>query len=830
MAVDQRARVVYQIEVDASRAVRQLGSINRNTDRLANTFDRVESRATRLGRTLRNAFVGGFITATVSRLGRAFVQLADRAQDLNARLSGATGGGAAEALNNIFDIAQRLGVPLEALGNSFVRLSNALPGASVDQVSSSLETISTALATTGASAAETNSVLLQLSQGLGAGALRGDEFNSIVEGAPVLLRAWAEALGRGDESLKSLRDSNAFTAESFIRLNDEIQQNIQNITGLSRPAETVSRALTRVGNAFLFAFTEQAGRGVDGLEPLVRLLNGLADAVIPTLEAAMASLEPIVEAVFNQFERGEQSIETLSGAFNSLSSAVSGSTDDSAQFVDAWENVFFRLIPNGIDAVLTFGRVVRDTFFNIADSILQVGLLFPSSIADLVTGGPGLSLRFDALRAQLDATFAEPFREATALVERFENRARRVSLRGLSRAQGEVDVGTDPVRDRGRIRPPPGDDAAARRRNAAAQREAARAARERARQEAIALRNLQDYEDTLERINRSTRSFRADLEERVRLQEDELRIAQLQGAEKQQLIDLLDIERERRSLIRDLAEATSAADREIATQNLAAFNELTPRLIANQEALREIERSGEQAGGAFFDGIETAGEGLKDVFRDVFKNGLDEAQSFADSLRDILANTVNRILDSLIDTFVDQLTTGITQGIQGVGSGSSPGGGGILGALFGGGGGGGFSLNNLFGGGGGGGLAAAGGPADAFNLGGGGGGFNLSSLASPLGFLAGGLLSSVFDSKSSVRETSPLELDPLPDVLGPPNFTVVNNGPPLQVDGVSRSNGDYQLIVSAVRETRSVYERDLRRGYGGFSEALRGNTTADNSV
>ena len=830
----ERARRIYQIEVDASKALPTLRGINRNTDRIATSFEQARRRASQLGRTLRNVFVGGALFASVRNLGRAFIQLSDRAADLNARLTGAAGGraGAAEVLQDLFEVSQRLGVPLESLGSAFQRLANAVPGAELSQLTGVLETVAQTLSTTGASTQATNAVLLQLSQALGTGRLRGDEFRSVIENAPVFLRAWAEALGRGDEALTSLRDANAFTTESLIRLNDQIRENVERLTGLERPADTVGRALQRVGNAILFAFTQNAAQGIDGLRPLVDLLNNLADAVVPTLEAGLAALNPVLDSVNRLFRDGSALVDDLAGSYNRLTGSLDEVNEGTQPFIRNWENIFLRIVPNSIDAILTLGRVVRDTLLSIVNILFQIGTLGIRSIVDVFTGGPGLQQRLQTLRQTIEDTFVNPFREGAELVDRFAQRAERLQGRAFSRAfDADTGIGRSEPRSGGIPSPGSADDPAARRAARRAERERLRLLRERQREQDVYNKQLQDEEKLLQNIERAQRNIGQDFEERLRRQEEDIQLARLSGAERERFNNLLLIERERREINLEIARATTQVEREAARFRASEFERNVPALLANANALSAIEEQGERAGGAFFDGVEAAGEGLKDVFRSVFSSGLDEARSFSEQLREILTNTVDRILNSLIDTFVDDLTTGITRGFQGLGTGGGSSGGGILGALFGGGGGGG----SLFGGGGGlfgggGSIAAAGGPADAFNAPV-GGGFNLGGLAAPLGFLAGGLLARAFDSRSSTRETSPLELDPLPDVGGTPNITIVNNGQPLAVDGVSRTNGEYQLIVSAaVNETRSVYERDLRRGYGGFAETLRNNTTADSRV
>lgn len=126
------------------------------------------------------------------------VQVADAWNMMNARLKLATTGTSEfnVAQKALFDIAQRIGVPIQEAATLYGRLQQAvrmLGGEQKDALTIT-ESISQALRLSGATATEAQSSLLQLGQALASGVLRGEEFNSVVENSPRLAKALADGL------------------------------------------------------------------------------------------------------------------------------------------------------------------------------------------------------------------------------------------------------------------------------------------------------------------------------------------------------------------------------------------------------------------------------------------------------------------------------------------------------------------------------------------------------------------------------------------------------------------------------------------------------------
>jgi tape measure domain-containing protein len=78
------------------------------------------------------------------------------------------------------------------------------------------ELINKSFAASGASAEEAGNAIRQLAQGLSAGALRGDEFNSVAEQAPEILKAVAAQTGKSSGQLREFAATGGITAKLLI--------------------------------------------------------------------------------------------------------------------------------------------------------------------------------------------------------------------------------------------------------------------------------------------------------------------------------------------------------------------------------------------------------------------------------------------------------------------------------------------------------------------------------------------------------------------------------------------------------------------------------------
>ncbi|MCU0806394.1 MAG: tape measure protein [Candidatus Contendobacter sp.] len=162
----------------------------------------------------------GGLLATAAGIGGA-KELADRA-DAYIRVSNslkiATTSEEAyqAALQDVAAIAARTNADIETTAQLYGKVAQSAKelGLSQTQVGQLTEVISKGMQLSGASAATASGAILQLTQAFGSGALRGEEFNSVMEASPELMRQLAAGLGVTIGELRGLAEQGALTSRA----------------------------------------------------------------------------------------------------------------------------------------------------------------------------------------------------------------------------------------------------------------------------------------------------------------------------------------------------------------------------------------------------------------------------------------------------------------------------------------------------------------------------------------------------------------------------------------------------------------------------------------
>jgi tape measure domain-containing protein len=180
------------------------------------------------------------------------VAVADAWNLMSARLKLATAGSHeyATAQQELFAIAQRIGVPIQETATLYGKLQQAVRmlGGEQQDALTITESISQALRLSGASATEAQASLLQFGQALAAGVLRGEEFNSVVENSPRLAKALADGLNVPIGRLRKMAEEGRLTADVVVKA--LMSQKDKLAAEYAQLPATVSQAFQRLSNAF----------------------------------------------------------------------------------------------------------------------------------------------------------------------------------------------------------------------------------------------------------------------------------------------------------------------------------------------------------------------------------------------------------------------------------------------------------------------------------------------------------------------------------------------------------------------------------------------------
>lgn len=214
-------KVVVELEA-------RLGRYNANVNSARQNWERSMGSIRSSGARTETAVAGQFRTIAASiftvytaRQVQLFLDAATRIQN-SLKVAGLSGEELERVYGKLFESAQRNAAPLETLAQLYGRAALAQKelGASTDELLNFTEKVAVALRVSGKSAEESRGALIQLSQAIGSGIVRAEEFNAILEGALPIAQAAAAGLEEAGGSVAKLRTliiNGKVSSEAFFR-------------------------------------------------------------------------------------------------------------------------------------------------------------------------------------------------------------------------------------------------------------------------------------------------------------------------------------------------------------------------------------------------------------------------------------------------------------------------------------------------------------------------------------------------------------------------------------------------------------------------------------
>lgn len=194
----------------------------------------------------------------------------------------------AHVTDMIYQSAQNARADMNAFSTTFlkVQLATEQYGLSAQQAVQITNTLAKAMVVGGATASETASVMLQFSQALSKGKLDGDEFRSVMENSPVLMRALAKEAGKAmgvvgatqKELMKWSKEGKLsldILIKALLNLHEQIDQQFDNT------AETVNQVFQKASNTIVKTLgeTAQASGILDGIKDAVKGISDLTQTI-----------------------------------------------------------------------------------------------------------------------------------------------------------------------------------------------------------------------------------------------------------------------------------------------------------------------------------------------------------------------------------------------------------------------------------------------------------------------------------------------------------------------------------------------------------------------
>lgn len=197
-----------------------------------------------------------------------------------------------------------------------------------------VETINQQLALSGATASEAAGALRQLAQGIASGVLRGEEFNSVAEQAPGILRAVSKETGLAVGQLREFAAEGGITSDILIRALENYRDTSQE--AFSKSEVTISQSL-QVARTNLIQF-------IGAVDDATGASSGLASAIVD-FSNSVGSPE-FISNVIQAFNNARLIINAVSDSVGDLSNEIKLLKDVGGGSVEFLGGAFRDLLPN----------------------------------------------------------------------------------------------------------------------------------------------------------------------------------------------------------------------------------------------------------------------------------------------------------------------------------------------------------------------------------------------------------------------------------------------------------------------------------------------------
>ncbi|WP_151816027.1 tape measure protein [Acinetobacter seifertii] len=267
----QESRLV--IVIDAKNAERnarnlsnELDSIERKGDFATKSMDALSVATRQLA-----GYMAGLVTVS------AAISKMDTYTGLQNRLKLVTNNQVElnKATEDTFRIAQKTYSAWDSVLQVYQRFSDNAKtlNLTMDDTARLTETVSKAVAISGASAAAADAALVQFGQALASGTLRGEELNSVMEQTPALAKAIAQGMGITVGELRTVAAEGKITSQEIVKALKNVQADVDAL--FAKTDITISQSLTLLNNE-ITKFVGESGKGSGAAEVLSGSIKTLA--------------------------------------------------------------------------------------------------------------------------------------------------------------------------------------------------------------------------------------------------------------------------------------------------------------------------------------------------------------------------------------------------------------------------------------------------------------------------------------------------------------------------------------------------------------------------
>lgn len=268
------------------------GRVKRFTDTTTKQLNNIERSMNSLNRVSANLFKAGIAGFGVSQL-KGFADGYTEIQN-KLRLVESASISSSKGLNNVFDIALKTNQSINATSGVYQRFAQNAETLKISQaqIASLTETVSKAVAVSGASAGAADAALTQFGQALGSGILRGDEFNSVMEQTPALAKAIATGLGVTTGELRNMAKEGKLTMDVLVPALERAKESVDD--QFNTRILTISAAFENL-NTSAVKWIGELDKSTGASEAFAKAINEIANHL--TVVASLAAGAGVIWSV-----------------------------------------------------------------------------------------------------------------------------------------------------------------------------------------------------------------------------------------------------------------------------------------------------------------------------------------------------------------------------------------------------------------------------------------------------------------------------------------------------------------------------------------------------
>lgn len=245
----QVGEIVYQVQMDVQQLLTSQQQLEQRLNRMDSSFNRTSQSVNNTERSMQSlskvavALTGYLSASMVASYSEAWTEL-------NNKLSNSVR--ASESLvdvtQRVFDISQATRSSLDATATLYARLERGTReyNTSAADLAKLTSIINQGFIVSGATAQEAENAIIQLSQGIASGVLRGEEFNSVAEQGSRLMVALADSMGVGIGQLRKMAAEGKLTTDVVVK--GLLSQGDAIGKEFAKTTRTMSQAFQEAGN------------------------------------------------------------------------------------------------------------------------------------------------------------------------------------------------------------------------------------------------------------------------------------------------------------------------------------------------------------------------------------------------------------------------------------------------------------------------------------------------------------------------------------------------------------------------------------------------------